>query len=80
MKQLKTEYRSRVKYSNNKLLEARFKTERVTDSAVQAAQGVSEELNKQLALYLGTTKETERCAHMVRHNVRMGSAVMLIAS
>jgi hypothetical protein len=78
MKQLKTEYRGRVKYNDNKLLAARFKIERVTDGAVQAAQGVSEELNKQLALYLGTKKEAERCGPMVRYHARMGSAVMLI--
>jgi hypothetical protein len=78
MKQLKTEYRGRVKYNDNKLLAARFKIERVTDGVVQAAQGVSEELNKQLALYLGTKKEAERCGPMVRYHARMGSAVMLI--
>jgi hypothetical protein len=65
MKQLKTEYSDLVKYNDDKLLNAKFKIGSVSDAAIEAAESVSTELNKQLALYLGTTNELARYGPMV---------------
>jgi hypothetical protein len=69
MKQLKTEYSDLVKYNDDKLLDAKFKIGSVSDAAIAAAESVSTELNKQLALYLGTSNELARYGPMVRHHV-----------
>jgi hypothetical protein len=69
MKQLKTEYSDLVKYNDDKLLDAKFKIGSVSDVAIEAAESVSTELNKQLALYLGTSNELARYGPMVRYHV-----------